>query len=46
MRRGYAMRKIERKHRRPAELLLVPGEGHISVLNHAARAVAWLRTAG
>ena len=29
-----------------AELLLVPGEGHISVLNHGARAVAWLRTAG
>jgi biopolymer transport protein ExbD len=24
MRRGYAMRKIERKHRKPAELLLVP----------------------
>ncbi len=24
MRRGYAMRKIERQHRRPAELLLVP----------------------
>ncbi len=24
MRRGYAMRKLERKHRRPAELLLVP----------------------
>jgi pimeloyl-ACP methyl ester carboxylesterase len=26
-----------------AELLLVPGEGHISVLNHAQRALAWLR---
>ncbi len=24
MRRGYAMRKIERQHRKPAELLLVP----------------------
>lgn len=24
MRRGYAMRKIERQHRRPAELMLVP----------------------
>src|SRR6185369_13682423 len=24
MRRGYAMRKLERKHRKPAELLLVP----------------------
>ena len=24
MRRGYAMRKIERQHRRPAELQLVP----------------------
>ncbi len=24
MRRGYAMRKLERQHRRPAELLLVP----------------------
>jgi biopolymer transport protein ExbD len=24
MRRGYAMRKIERQHRRPSELLLVP----------------------
>lgn len=26
-----------------AELLLVPGEGHLSVLNHARRALAWLR---
>ena len=26
-----------------AELRLVPGEGHISVLNHARRALAWLR---
>ncbi len=31
------------RHIPGAELLLVPGEGHISVLNHARRALAWLR---
>ena len=31
------------RHIPGAELRLVPGEGHISVLNHAQQAVAWLR---
>lgn len=31
------------RHIPGAELLLVPGEGHISVLNHAGKALAWLR---
>ena len=31
------------RHIPGAELRLVPGEGHISVLNHAQQALAWLR---
>lgn len=29
-----------------AEPRIVPGEGHISVLNHASQALAWLRLKG